>query len=158
MKKCIMTMVMSVGMMWSGASQAQLIAESDTSPQRLVPSRGKIYYNYNIQETQRDADRDGTPETVYRYNYVIIDPPATKGKILEALRKAKNADQSFDPADVEAEQSAVEVKLADIAAMSYAEIDTHINNTFGNLNETQKASLKKLYKAVLALIKQLDLE
>lgn len=134
-------------------------AESTNSPDRLVNSRGKIHYNYNIQEVQKDTDGDGEADTTfYEYNYVVIKPPATKGKILEALRKAKNADQAFDPADVETEQSAVEEKLAEIAAMSYEQIDTHIDNTFGNLNAAQKTSLKKLYKAVLALIKQLDLE
>lgn len=131
-------------------------AESSVEPNRLQKSRGKILYRYNIEQVE--VNMDGQTETMWQYDEVIIDPPATKGKILEALRKAKNADQSFEPADVETEQDAVEEKLAEISAMSYAQIDTHIENTFGGLSAGQKASLKKLYKAVLALIKQMDLE
>jgi len=141
------------------ASTLAFTAESDQLPDRMVHSRGKIQYNYNIQEVQRDIDNDGeTDTTAYVYNYVVIDPPATKQKIFEVLRKAKNADQSFDPTDVETEQSAVEEKLAEIAAMDYSQIDSHIDDTFGGLSNAQKTSLKKLYKAVLALIKQLGLE
>jgi len=158
MRRIIMAIVMSIGMLMTANAAQALTAESSESPDRLVPSRGKIMYNYNIQEVERDVDGDGTPRSVYQYDYVIINPPASKGKILEALRKAKNADQDFSPADVETEQTAVEEKLAEISGMTYAQIDAHIDNTFAGLSAAQKASLKKLYKAVLALIKQLGLE
>jgi len=36
-----------------------------------------------------------------------------------------------------------------IRNLKFSDIDQHIENTFGSLNTQQKASLKKLYKAVL---------
>jgi hypothetical protein len=157
MRRIIMAIVLSIGMLMTANAAQALTAESSESPDRLVPSRGKIMYNYNIQEVERDADGDGTPETIYRYNYVIVDPPATKQKILDAIGQTKT-DTEFDSADLETEQDAVMQRLAEISQMSYTQIDAHIDNTFSGLSEAQKASLKKLYKAVLALIKQLGLE
>ena len=52
----------------------------------------------------------------------------------------------------------VEEKLAQIAQMTYAQVDKHVDNTFPDLSSAQRASLKKLYKSVLALIKQLNLK
>jgi len=40
-----------------------------------------------------------------------------------------------------------------VNSLTYSDIDTHIDNVFGNLNTAQKNSLKKLYKAVLFLAK-----
>lgn len=41
-----------------------------------------------------------------------------------------------------------------VTSLSYAEIDTHIDNVFGALSDPQKNSLKKLYKVVLFLAKK----
>jgi len=123
-------------------------ASSDTEPARLTKSRNMTQYAYNIQEV------NGT----WEYDYVEIEGKITKAKIKEAMRLAKNADQSFDPADVETELTQAKEKLAQIAQMNYSQIDSHIDNTFPNLSATQRTSLKELYKCVLALIKQLDLE
>lgn len=123
-------------------------ASSDSEPARLTKCRGVTQYAYNIQEV------NGT----WEWDYVEISGTVTEVKIKEAMRLEKNADQSFDSADIEIEMTQVEERLAQIAQMSYAQIDAHIENTFGGLSVAQKASLKKLYKCVLALIKQLDLE
>ncbi len=123
-------------------------ASSDTKPARFVKSRGKTQFAYNIHKV------DGT----WQWDYVEIEGKVTAAKIREALRLAKNEDQSFDPADIEVEQTLVEEKLAQIAQMTYAQVDNHVDNTFSNLSSAQRASLKKLYKSVLALIKQLNLE
>ena len=123
-------------------------ASSDTEPARLTKCRGVTQYAYNIQEV------NGT----WEWDYVEIKGKVTKAKIKEAMRLTKNDGQAFDPADVETEQTQVEEKLAQISQMSYAQIDDHVDNTFPNLSAAQRASLKKLYKCVRALIKQLDLE
>lgn len=123
-------------------------ATFNTEPARLTKSRSVTQYAYNIQEV------DG----VWIYDYVEIEGKVTKAKIKEAMRLEKNADQPFDPADVEIEQSIAEERLAEIAQMSYAQIDTHVDSTFSDLSVAQRSSLKKLYRGVLALIKQLDLE
>jgi hypothetical protein len=41
-----------------------------------------------------------------------------------------------------------------IQSLSFAEIDTHIDNVFGALTTAQKNSLKKLYRTVLYLAKK----
>ena len=38
--------------------------------------------------------------------------------------------------------------------LTFADIDTHIDNVFGNLNAAQKTSLKRVYKVVLLLAKK----
>ena len=43
-----------------------------------------------------------------------------------------------------------------IANLTYAQIDTHVEDTFSGLTADQKTSLKKLYKSVLAIMKRLD--
>ena len=58
---------------------------------------------------------------------------------------------------VATERSTAKTQLADIAALSYAQVDTYVDNTFGNLPGAQKTALKKLYKTVLAMLKQMDL-
>ena len=92
-------------------------AESSVYPDRLVKSRGKVMYNYNIQEIQRDTDNDGTPDTTfYRYDYVVIDPPVTKGKILEALENADQKITEQNAANVEAEYKSRKANKAALAA------------------------------------------
>lgn len=147
--KTLLTILMTVVFLSiSIISSFAMRASSDTEPVRLTKSRGMTQFTYNIQMV------NGT----WEYDYVEIEGKVTAAKIKEALRLAKNADQIFDPADIEAEQVQVEEKLAQIAQMSYSQIDTHVDNTFSGLSEAQRASLKKLYKSVLALIKQLGLE
>ena len=123
-------------------------ASSDTEPAVLTESRGVTQYAFNIQEV------NGT----WEWDYVEIEGTVTKAKIKEVLRLVKNDDQSLDLADIATEQALIEEQLARIAQMSYAGIDDHINSTFSGLSTAQKTSLKKLYKCVLALIKQLNLE
>jgi len=123
-------------------------ASSNIEPARLTKCRGVTQFAYNIQEV------NGT----WEWDYVEIQGKVTKAKIKEAMRLAKNEDQVFDPANVEIEQTQVDKKLAQIAQMSYAQIDTHVDNTFSDLSVAQRNSLKKLYKCVLALVKQLSLE
>lgn len=123
-------------------------AFSDTQPARLTKCRGLTQYAYNIQEV------DG----IWTYDYVEIDGKVTVAKIKEAMRLAKNEDQALDLDGIETDQTQIEEKLAEIAEMSYVQIDAHIDNTFSGLSEIQRGSLKKLYKSVLALIKQLDLD
>ena len=53
------------------------------------------------------------------------------------------------------EQSQMQADIVDLVSnLSYADIDNHIDNVYGSLSVAQKASLKKLYKAVLYLLKQ----
>ena len=123
-------------------------ASSDIRPARLTKSRGVTQFAYNIHKINK----------TWRWDYVEIKGKVTAAKIREALRLAKNEDQPFDPAEIEVEQTLVEEKLAQIAQMTYAQVDKHVDNTFPDLSSAQRASLKKLYKSVLALIKQLNLK
>lgn len=147
MKRITVSLVLMLIFSMTGNSWS-LQATSGTEPERLTRSRGVTQYAYNIQEVNG----------AWEYDYVEIEGKVTAAKIKEAMRLEKNADQPFDPADVEIEQSTAEEKLAEIAQMSYAEIDTHVDNAFSDLSVAQRSSLKKLYKGVLALIKQLGLE
>jgi len=134
-------------------------AESRTSPptiQKIAP--GVYYYNYNIQEIQKVPGGGGEAETFYQYNYVTIKGKPTKLKVQQAIAEASSSDDTAIVEEVAANRTIALERLANISAMTYAQINTHIENTFGNLSAAQKASLKKLYKAVLALIKQMDLE
>jgi len=47
--RIIAAIVLSIGMLMTANAAQALTAESDVMPDRLVPSRGKIHYNYNIQ-------------------------------------------------------------------------------------------------------------
>lgn len=136
-------------------------AESKSSPpiiQKIAPN--SYYYNYNIQEIQKDPDGDGPmeAETFYQYNYVTIQGKPTKLKVLNAIAEAESSTATVAIENVATERTAAQDKLAQISAMTYTQIDTHIDNTFSNLSTAQKDSLKKLYKAVLALIKNMDFE
>jgi len=145
----------------ASALAAAKTAESKISPptiQKIAP--GVYYYNYNIREIQRDSDGDGPleTETFYRYNYVLIKGKPTKLKVLGAIAEAESSTSTVDIENVATHRSEAMNKLAEISAMSYSQIDTHIDDTFSGLSTAQKNSLKKLYKAVLALIKNMDLE
>jgi len=134
-------------------------AESKTSPpvlQKIAPKT--YYYNYNIQEIQKVPEGGGEAETFYQYNYVTIKGKPTKLKVQQAIAEASSSDDTAIVEEVAANRTIALERLANISAMTYAQINTHVENTFGNLSAAQKASLKKLYKAVLALIKQMDLE
>lgn len=144
----ILSAILTITFILTSATVFAIPASSDSEPARLTKCRGVTQYAYNIQGV------NGT----WVYDYVEISGQVTAAKIKEAMRLEKNADQSFNPADVETEMTQVEEKLAQIAQMSYAQIDAHVDNTFGGLSVAQRTSLKKLYKCVLALIKQLDLE
>lgn len=122
-------------------------AESHESPPRLVNSGGKISYNYDVEPIERDG------QTVYRYKYVEIEPPATRQKVLAAMQPDEIELSEADAAGLEAEKTVIDERLADLAAMSFQQIDSHIDTVYGNLNAAQKTSLRTLYKSVLALIK-----
>lgn len=127
-------------------------AESTQRPNRLTHTRGVVHYNYNITEELMDLDGDGqADETMYVYDYVTIEPPVTKAKIMTALAREKR--QAVDVEGLKAEHDVVQARLAEIAALSFSQVDTHVDETFSGLSEAQRGSLKVLYKAVLALIK-----
>lgn len=136
-------------------------AESKTSPptiQKIAPN--SYYYNYNIQEIQKDSDGAGPlpSETFYQYNYVEIQGKPTKQKVLDAIKAEESTTNTVDIEGIAIDRTVALEKLAEISSMNYSQIDTHIDNVFGELNTAQKTSLKNLYKAVLAIIKQMDLE
>ena len=106
---------------------------------------------YNIQEI------DGT----WIYDYVEIEGTVTEAKVLEAMR-AENLETDAggwtpDEVATKLEDSRTAIGLANIADMTYAELDTYIQNNVTNLAEA-KQYLKKLSKVVLAMLKQQNLE
>jgi len=161
MTKLITIITVLIFLIPASALAAAKTAESKTSPpviQKIAP--GMHYYNYNIQEIQKDPDGDGPleTETFYQYNYVVIKDKLTKLKVLDAIAEAESSTSTADIENVATHRSEAMNKLAEISAMSYSQIDTHIDDTFSGLSTAQRNSLKKLYKAVLALIKNMDLE
>jgi len=133
-------------------------AESKSSPptiQKIAPN--SYYYNYNITEVQKEPEGGGEAETFYQYNYVKIKGKPTKRKVLDAIEAAESSTVMAEVESVATERSTAKTQLADIAALSYAQVDTYVDNTFGNLPVAQKTALKKLYRTVLAMLKQMDL-
>ena len=106
---------------------------------------------YNIQEV------DGT----WIYDYVEIEGTVTEAKVLEAMRaenlEADAGDWTPDEVATKLEDSRAAIGLANIADMTYAELDTYIQDNVTNLVEA-KQYLKKLSKVVLAMLKQQNLE
>ncbi len=136
-------------------------AESKTSPetiQKIAPD--SWYYNYNIQAIQKDPDGAGPLPSAafYQYDYVFISGEPTRQKVLDAIKAAESTTNPVIVEEVAANRTIALQRLAEISTMTYGQIDTHIDNVFAGLSAAQKTSLKKLYKAVLALIKQMDLE
>jgi hypothetical protein len=122
-------------------------AESKTFPPRLIPSGGKTLYTFGAEPIQKDG------VTHYRWNYVEIDGDVTRGKIF-AARKADSDVVDSDACDViDAEYDLITARLLDLANLSWSQVDNHIDSVFGGLTQSQKSSLKMLYKCVLALIK-----
>jgi hypothetical protein len=66
---------------------------------------------------------------------------------MEALRQAET-DSLVENRTLKTEA------LAFVSGVTYSQIDAHIDAVFGNLNATQKGSLKRLYKAVLFVCKR----
>jgi len=127
-------------------------AESKSSPptlQQIAPD--SWYYNYNIQEVQKEG------ETFYRYNHVLITGTPTRQKVLDAIKASESTKDTAAIEEIATNRTTALDQLAEIAAMTYIEIDTYVENTFGNLSAAQKTALKKLYKVVLAMLKQMDL-
>ena len=121
-------------------------AQSKTTPARLIHSGGKIHYTFNAQPVEKDG------ETHYGFQYVEIDPPITREKVLRAI--VPETEISADDASViDGELTAINAGLDEIGGMSWTDLDTHIDTVFGALSAAQKTSLKKLYRCVLALIK-----
>lgn len=123
-------------------------ATSGEEPVRIITCGGKSHYNYNITEV------DG----VYEYDYVEIQDKVTKAKIIRALEDSKlNIVEGFDPDELESTYIAAKetLKLSDIANLTYAQLNTYINNHVTDL-ASAKAYLKTLSKVVLALLKYLN--
>ena len=132
-------------------------AESKSSPQTIQKiSKNSYYYNYNIEEIEKEIEGGGT-ETFYKYNYVEIEGTPTKLKVLEAIRRVESSTDTELVESVATNRSEALTQLVDVAEMSYTQLDTYVENTFGNLAISQKTALKKLYKTVLAILKQMDL-
>ena len=157
MKKLITT-ITAILFLLSPAIAFCQTAESKTSPETIQKiSKNSYYYNYNITEVQKEPEGGGEAETFYQYNYVKIKGKPTKRKVLDAIEAAESSTVMAEVEAVATERSTAKTQLADIAALSYAQVDNYVDNTFGNLPVAQKTALKKLYKTVLAMLKQMDL-
>lgn len=144
-------------MLYSHIAFAQT-AESKISPpiiQKIAPN--SYYYNYNIQEVQKEPQGGGELETFYQYDYVEIKGEPTRRKVLNAIKSVESSTDTAIITAVAQERKTAKDKIKDIAAMSYAQIDTYVDNTFSNLSAAQKTALKRLYKTVLAMLRQADL-
>ena len=132
-------------------------AESNSRP-LAIQSIGKntTYYNYNIQQVQEDRNGDGQMETFYRYCYVEISGVMSKRKVIDAIEKNESIVNGSELGQIEQERSNAITNMQAISDMTYSQVDTYVENNFGNLPQSQKTALKKLYKAVLAIIKRMS--
>jgi len=128
------------------------ISQSATYPETFARSRGKTLYRYNIHEIEV-IDPDGAPHTAYEYSEVAIAGPVTKGKVLAAMRLAELA-RAGDATEAAAEYTVAGEKLAQIAGMTYAELDDYINSNVQDL-ASAKVFIKTLAAVVLAILKRL---
>ena len=126
-------------------------ASSDSEPAKYTKSRDVTQVAYNIQEV------GGT----WTYEYVEIEGVITEAKVLEAMRaenlESDAGDWTPDGVATKLGDSRAAIGLANIADMTYAELDTYIQDNVTNLVEA-KQYLKKLSKVVLAMLKQQNLE
>jgi len=132
-------------------------AQSDTYPPEQIMSRGRTQVNYNVHEVEI-TDEQGT-RTAYNYDYVEVDGTVTKAKVLAAIQVEELEDdpEAWTPDEAATQYSDAKgkISLSGIADMTYAELDTYINNNVTNLAEA-KQYLKKLSKVVLAMLKKQD--
>ena len=131
----------------------------DTEPERLVRSKNRVQYNYNIEEIEIE-EPDGTTRTAYQYDYVEIYGKVTKSKIIKALEDTKlDIDEEYEPAELETiyEDAKEAIKLSNLSEMTYAQLDTYIDNNVTDL-ASAKTYLKKLSKVVLAILKYQNVE
>ena len=127
---------------------------ADTIPERIIAGKGKGHFNFNIHEIEIE-DPEGNPKTVYKYDYVVIKGTITKAEIIKALENSKlEIEDDYDPVEIETDYNEAKsaIGLSDIASMTYAQLDTYIDNNVTNLAEA-KTYLKKLSKVVLAMLK-----
>lgn len=127
---------------------------SDVKPERIVKGRDIAHFNYNIKEIEVE-DIDGTTRTAYSYNYIAIEGKLTKAKVIKALEDTKfSLSEPCDPEELEINYNAAIGAIVDsnLGNLTYAQLDTYINNNVTNLKEA-KAYLKKLSKVVLAILK-----
>jgi hypothetical protein len=130
-------------------------AQSDTQPANQVQSRGKTQVNFNIEQVEITDDM-GTRQ-VWQYEYVEVEGKVTKSKVLAAMDKAQlEVDtQEWTPQEVatQFDDSKSKLKLSDLTGITYAQLDTYIDNNITDL-PAAKVYLKKLSAVVLALVKK----
>jgi hypothetical protein len=76
------------------------VAESNVQPSRLIQSQGRTHYNYNVHRVEED--RDGTRETMYRYNVLVFDRKPTKAEVDKVLEKLTLDSKDTTSLDVKA--------------------------------------------------------
>jgi len=132
------------------------ISQSDTYPETFAKSRGKTLYRYDIHEIEV-ADSDGSTRAAYEYSEVAIAGSVTRGKILAAMRAAELEQASGDASDAAAQYTDAKsaLDLSDITGITYAQLDTYIDNNVTDL-ASARVFLKKLAKVVLAILKRQD--
>ena len=130
------------------------MAQSNTYPETLAKSRGKTLYRFNIKEVELVDELGGEPRTAYEYDEVAVEGKVTKAKVIAAMRAAEADVDAGDIATAAVQyQDAMEVvNLSNLAQMTYAQLDTYIQN-----NVTDMASardfLQKVSRVVLAILK-----
>lgn len=150
-----------------------LTAKGDVEIGPVIPGIGLERMRFNGAEVVDLADlteiwvRTLSP-TLFELHAVEVDNSQlvtmeyTKRKRLyldNGIVKVRTEQEQIDKEVKEEEDTWDNVALREemvqlIQNLTYDDIDTHINNVFGNLSANQKASLKRLYKAVLYLAKK----
>ena len=129
-------------------------AQSDTEPERLVKSRGRTQFAYNIHQITIE-DQNGQKRMAFEYDYVEIEGNVTKAKILKAMQDAKLEENvEFKLGEIEStfKEAKEAIKLSDITKLTFKQLDTYIDNNVKDVASV-KVYLKKLSKVVLAMLK-----
>jgi hypothetical protein len=78
----------------------------------------------------------------------------TENGIIRVKTPQEQTDEQTAKADNQIDNRTLKAELRTLVSdLTYAKIDTHIDNVFGGLTTAQKTSLKRLYKVVLFLAK-----
>ncbi len=143
--KQIITLIAAITFLFPTLAFAET-AESKSSPptiQKIAPN--SYYYNYNIQEVQKDPDGDGPlpSETFYQYNYVEIKGRPTKAKVIAAIQAANDTDEADSNTSTDVLTAENDMKDSVFHNKTPAQINAYIDANWDSI-ATSKATFKKL--------------
>lgn len=131
----ILLIFLIVGM--ASILHAQTVS-SDHAP-KVERLQNSIIIPHDVNEVEKDGQRS------WEYKEIRIPD---KGQVFTEIDATTAVKSQQD------KQTAADDAAALLATLSYKDVDAHVDTTFAALSIAQRTSLKKLYKAVLYLLKE----